>query len=94
MFQGQHKFQRDQAVFYLMKNLDEKLSNEKNVYLVPAGISMDSAYAFTTEERAVNPYSEITESVAVDAVHPAAIGYYQIADTIYSTLCGTMEEWK
>ena len=94
MFQGQHKFQRDQAVFYLMKNLDAKLSDEKNVYLVPAGISMDSAYAFTTEERAVNPYSEITESVAVDAVHPAASGYYQIADTIYSTLCGTMEEWK
>ena len=72
MFQGQHKFQRDQAVFYLMKNLDEKLSDEKNVYLVPAGISMDSAYVFKTEERPVNPYLNFTENVAVDAVHPSA----------------------
>ena len=91
MFQGQYKQQRDLAVFNLMRYLARELENEKNVYLVPAGISMDSAYAFTTEERAVNPYSDVTEAVAVDAVHPAASGYYQIADTIYSTLCGTVE---
>lgn len=94
MFQGQHKSQRDLAVFQLMGYLDEKLSDEKRVYLVPAGISMDSENAFVTEERTVNPYSDKTESVAVDAVHPAAIGYYQIADVIYSTLCGTMGEWE
>ena len=94
MFQGEHKFQRDLAVFHLMKNLDDKLSGKKNVYLVPAGISMDSAYAFITEERQVNPYSNMTEAVAVDAVHPSEAGYYQIADTIYSTMCGTMENWK
>ena len=94
MFPGQYKQQRDLAVFGLMGYLAEKLGNEKNVYLVPAGISMDSENAFVTEERTVNPYSDKTESVAVDAVHPAAIGYYQIADTIYSTLCGTMGEWK
>ena len=94
MFPGQYKQQRDLAVFQLMKYLAEELEGEKNVYMVPAGISMDSAYAFSMEERKVNPYSEVTELVAVDAVHPSAIGYYQIADTIYSTLCGTMEEWK
>lgn len=94
MFQGQHKSQRDLAVFELMRDLDDKLSDEKNVYLVPAGISMDSENAFVMEERSVNPYSEKTEWVAVDAVHPAAAGYYQIADTIYSTMCGTMENWK
>lgn len=94
MFQGQHKSQRDLAVFQLMGYLDEKLSDEKKVYLVPAGISMDSENAFTMEERLVNPYSEKTEAVAVDAVHPSAAGYYQIADTIYSTMCGTMGEWE
>ena len=91
MFQGQYKQQRDLAVFHLMGYLAKELANEKNVYLVPAGISMDSAHAFIMEERTVNPYSDITEAVAVDAVHPAASGYYQIADTIYSTLCGTVE---
>lgn len=94
MFPGQHKSQRDLAVFELMSYLDDKLSDEKNVYLVPAGISMDSENAFVMEERPVNPYSEKTEWVAVDAVHPAAAGYYQIADTIYSTMCGTMSNWK
>lgn len=94
MFPGQYKQQRDLAVFDLMRYLAEELADEKNVYLVPAGISMDSAYAFETEERAVNPYSVVTESVAIDAVHPADSGYYQIADTIYSTLCGTMENWN
>ncbi len=93
MFPGQYKQQRDLAVFNLMGYLAEELSDEKNVYLVPAGISMDSAYAFNTEERPVNPYSNITEPVAIDAVHPSDMGYYQIADTIYSTMCGTMEEW-
>ncbi len=93
MFPGQYKQQRDLAVFRLMEMLAEKLSGEKRVYLVPAGISMDSAHVFLTEERPVNPYSEEMETVAVDAVHPGAEGYYQIADTIYSTLCGTMNEW-
>lgn len=93
MFQGQFKQQRDLAVFNLMGYLADKLGNEKNVYLVPAGISVDSENVFEMEERTVNPYSEETEMVAVDAVHPSAAGYYQIADTIYSTMCGTMEEW-
>ena len=94
MFQGQYKQQRDLAVFNLMGYLAEELSDEKNVYLVPAGISVDSEYVFNTEARPVNPYSEVTENVAVDAVHPAPAGYYQIADTIYSTLCGTEKNWK
>ena len=94
MFPGQYKQQRDLAVFHLMSYLGKELSDEKNVYLVPAGISMDSENAFAMEERPVNPYSEKTESVAVDAVHPAPAGYYQIADTIYSTMCGTSNKWK
>ena len=94
MFQGQYKQQRDLAVFNLMGCLAEELSDEKNVYLVPAGISVDSEYVFNTEARPVNPYSVVTENVAVDAVHPAPAGYYQIADTIYSTLCGTEKNWK
>ena len=94
MFPGELKQERDLAVFRLMTELDDLLSKEKNVYLVPAGISMDSANAFVMEERPVNPYSEETEMVAVDAVHPAPAGYYQIADTIYSTLCATMDNWK
>lgn len=92
-FPGQYKQERDLANFKLRAYLADELADEKKVYLVPAAISVDSENVFETEERPVNPYSEITETVAVDPVHPAAEGYYQIADTIYSTMCGTMEEW-
>ena len=46
------------------------------------------------EERLVNPYSDEMQEVAADAVHPAAEGYRQIAEIIYCTLCGTIEEWN
>ena len=91
MFPGEYKQQRDLAVFNLMGYLANELGDEKNVYLVPAAISVDSENVFYTEEKAVNPYSEVTESVATDAVHPMPAGYYQIADTIYSTMCGTVK---
>lgn len=94
MFPGQYKQERDLANFRLMEFLSERLSGEKRIYLVPASISVDSDHVFVTEERPVNPYSEQTEPVAVDAVHPGPEGYYQMADVIYSTFCGTMEEWE
>lgn len=93
MFPNEYKQERDLAVFRLMEYLSEELADEKNIYLVPAAISVDSANVFQTEAQQVNPYSEITEQVATDAVHPAAEGYYQIADTIYSTMCGTMSDF-
>lgn len=93
MFPGQYKQERDLANFRLMEALSENLAGEKGIYLIPASISVDSEHVFLTEERPVNPYSEKTEPVAVDAVHPALEGYHQIADAIYSTMCGTMEEW-
>lgn len=94
MFPGEYKQARDLYNFRLMAYLSDHLKGERNIYLVPAAISVDSANVFTIEERPVNPYAEATESYAVDAVHPSAAGYYQIADTIYSTMCGTMENWK
>lgn len=92
MFPGEYKQARDLYNFRLMAYLADHLKNEKNVCLVPAAISVDSANVFNTEERPVNPYAEVTETYAVDAVHPSAAGYNQIADTIYSTMCGTMEK--
>lgn len=94
MFPEQYKQERDLANFNLRVYLTERLGNKEKVYLVPAALSVDSENVFHTEERGVNPYSEVTENVATDAVHPAAEGYAQIADAIYNTLCGTMEEWE
>ena len=93
MFPVQYKQERDLANFKLRAYLTDHLKNMEKVYLVPASVSVDAANVFLTEEKTVNPYSEETVAVATDAVHPAPEGYRQIADVIYHTLCGTVEEW-
>lgn len=94
MMPGVSKQERDQATFRLMVKLAEELEGDKRIYLIPAAISMDSATVYETEERQASPYSKQVELYAVDPLHPTKAGYYQIADVIYSTLCGTMDEWK
>ena len=86
---GWNKQEQDLAVFNLMVDLSEKLADYEDVYLVPAGISMDSEYNYDSAEQAVNPNSESTEIYESDPVHPNKAGYYQIADVMFSTFCGT-----
>lgn len=86
---GWNKQEQDLAVFNLMVDLSEKLADYEDVYLVPAGISMDSEYNYDSAEQAVNPYSESTEIYESDPVHPNKAGYYQIADVMFATFCGT-----
>ena len=93
MFPGQYKQERDLANFNLRVYLEDAMAEEEKVYLVPAAICVDSENVFNVEARQVNPYSDETEDVAIDAVHPGTEGYRQIADAIYNTLCGTMKEW-
>lgn len=89
---GWNKHEQDRAVFELAVSLSEKLKDYEDVYFVPAGISMDSAYNYESVEKPANPYSQVTESYETDPVHPAKEGYYQIADVMYSVLCGTRNE--
>lgn len=89
---GWNKHEQDRAVFELMVSLSEKLKDYEDVYLVPAGISMDSVYNYEMTEKTANPYSEMPESYELDPVHPAKAGYYQIADVMFSTFCGTRNE--
>ena len=87
---GWNKHEQDLAVFNLMTELSERLESYEDLYLVPAGISMDSEYNYESEAATANPYSENIEIYEVDPVHPNKAGYYQIADVIFSTFCGTM----
>ena len=88
---GWNKHEQDLAVFNLMVDLSERLIGYDGLYLVPAGISMDSEYNYERVDLATNPYSENTEFYEVDPVHPNKAGYYQIADVMFSTFCGTMQ---
>lgn len=88
---GWNKHEQDLAVFNLMVDLSERLADYEDLYLVPAGISMDSEYNYRTMEMTVNPHSETVENYESDPVHPNKAGYYQIADVMFSTFCGTMQ---
>lgn len=88
---GWNKHEQDLAVFNLMTELSERLADYDDLYLVPAGISMDAEYDYESIDLTTNPYSESTEIYEVDPVHPNKAGYYQIADVMFSTFCGTMQ---
>jgi hypothetical protein len=58
------------------------------VTIVPIAQTMDSDYAYTPVQQAVNPRSAITELVETGMVHPGNEGYYQMADTMFSHFVG------
>lgn len=94
LYGDRYKYEEDQKVFELMVYLEETLKGEENLYFVPAGICHDSANNFETEEVPINPHSDQTMKVPTDAVHPGRAGYEQIADCLYSVICGTKAEWE
>lgn len=94
LYGDRYKYEEDQKVFELMVYLEETLKDEENLYFVPAGICNDSANNFDTEEVPVNPHSDQTVEVPTDAIHPGRAGYEQIADCLYSVICGTKAEWE
>lgn len=94
LYGDRYKYKEDQKVFDLMLYLEESLKEEENLYFVPAGMCHDSAYNFNTVPVPVNPHSEEMMEVPDNAVHPGRAGYRQIADCLYSVICGTKAEWE
>lgn len=94
LYGDRYKYEEDQKVFDLMVYLEDVLEEEKCLYFVPAGICHDSANNFNMEETPVNPHSDLTMEVPTDAVHPGRAGYRQIADCLYSVICGTKAQWR
>ncbi|MFA9466868.1 MAG: SGNH/GDSL hydrolase family protein [Velocimicrobium sp.] len=90
---GRYKFEEDTKIFNLMVYLADNLVDYDKVYLVPAAITHDSAYNFNTNTETESPYTTTTQEIPDNGIHPGAAGYNQIADTIFSTLCGTMSNW-
>ena len=94
LYGDRYKYEEDQKVFDLMLYLEESLKEEENLYFVPAGMCHDSAYNFNTVPVPVNPHSEEMMEVPDNTVHPGRAGYRQIADCLYSVICGTKAEWE
>ena len=94
LYGDRYKYEEDRKVFELMLYLEEALREEENLYFVPAGICHDSENNFNMETVPVNPHSDEMMEVPDNAVHPGRAGYRQIADCLYSVICGTKAEWE
>ena len=94
LYGDRYKLDEDRKVFSLMLYLEEVLKEEECLYFVPAGMCHDSANNFETVSVPVNPHSEEKIEVPTNAVHPGRAGYRQIADCLYSVICGTKAEWE
>lgn len=94
LYGDRYKYEEDQKVFHLMTYLERQLAEEENLYFVPAAICHDSANNFQTVIAPVNPQSWEMEQIPDNAIHPGQAGYRQIADCLYSVICGTKEDWK
>ena len=61
------------------------------VYFIPLNICFDSEYNYGAQEVPVNPRAtSIIEKIPMEAVHPQDYGYYQMADIVYSVMCGNL----
>lgn len=89
--QSEYKFNADKKVLLLAKALKELIGEYSNVYLCPCGFTMDSKYDYGNVKTQVNPRLTSTdvayELYPNDSVHPQQVGYEQIADEMFSTLC-------
>lgn len=94
LYGDRYKYEEDRKVFHLMTYVEEILKDEEFLYFVPAGLCHDSANNFNTNTVPVNPHSEETMEVPDNAIHPGRAGYEQIADCLYSVICGTKAGWS
>lgn len=83
-----YKYEEDLKVFKLMVRLSELLGGYTNLHFMPIAPTFDSEYNFGAVTTPVNPRSTQTEVLPVESVHP--VTYWQMADTIWSTLAGTL----
>jgi hypothetical protein len=74
----------------LALGLRNSLANVSGIYFVPLMSCMDREYDFGQVMTKVNPRSSVEIPMPVESVHPQAVGYYQMADLMYSTYCGVL----
>lgn len=87
---GSWQYDQDAKVMDLMAGLRESLANVTGLYFIPLASCMDREYDFGQVMTKVNPRSDVEVPMPAESVHPTAIGYYQMADLMYSTYCGVL----
>lgn len=87
---GKERWQKKMwlGVMMLIKKYEEIFADYPTVHLVPLATTHDSEYNYGNMEVHVNPRAIQVEYISSESAHPQNQGYYQIADTIFSAVCG------
>ena len=88
---GVYDYLEKQKVMNYCSLLYEACKDMVGVYFIPLNICFDSEYNYGAQEVPVNPRAtSIIEKIPMEAVHPQDYGYYQMADIVYSVMCGNL----
>jgi len=86
-----YQYIEDLKVFNLMSKLYELLESYTDVYMIPLATCMDRENNFGQISTPVNPrLTDVTINIPAESVHPQSAGYFQMADVMFSTYCGTL----
>jgi len=83
---GAWQYEEYKKVLNLCIKLTELMGDYTNLHFVPLATCHDSEYNYGSVETPVNPRAAQTVDLPIEAVHPQAQGYYQIADVVFSSL--------
>ena len=84
------QYDQDSKVMELALGLRNSLANVSGIYFIPLMSCMDREYDFGQVMTKVNPRSSVEIPMPEESVHPQAVGYYQMADLMYSFYCGVL----
>ena len=85
---GAWQYDQDMAVWKQNKGLHDTFAGYDNLFFIETAITMDRWHGYRTEQITVNPRSSEKIFIQKESVHPTSVGYGQMADIIFSTLCG------
>ena len=83
--QGMFYAEKKLAMWNYIKRLYTRLKDASGVYLVPVCQNFDHEYMFGITDVPVNQYSEITEPMPTEGIHPR--DYHQFIDPMYGAYC-------
>lgn len=89
---GAWQYEEYKKVLNLCIKLTELMGEYANLHFVPLASCHDSEHNYGSVVTPVNPRAAQTELMPVEAIHPQAQGYYQIADVVYSMLCAHLAD--
>lgn len=89
--QNSYKYNEDKKVLLLGQAIQEMLGGYEKVYICPASVTMDSENDYGVNKAPVNPRltdtTNVWEILPNEATHPQKVGYEQVADELFSTIC-------